>query len=157
LGVPVVAGLLLAVFFYIEDNRPPEGAPAFTHGRMMIRRSDGTTIPFDVELALTPEQAAYGLMYRRSMPKDAGMLFIWPDEQPVTMWMKNTFIPLDMLYVRRDGTIIKIVRQAQPLDTSLLPSGQPIHAVVELNGGEAERRDIILGDKVLSDSLSGSN
>ncbi len=95
-------------------------------------------------------------MFRRSMPSDAGMLFIWPADQIVMMWMKNTYVALDMLYVRHDGTIAKIITNAVPLDLTPLSSDEPVRAVIELNAGEATRRGLKPGDKVTSPALNAT-
>ncbi|MDX2028010.1 MAG: DUF192 domain-containing protein [Alphaproteobacteria bacterium] len=121
---------------------------------MSIRTSDGKTISFSVEVATTAEQQTYGLMFRRSMPQDSGMLFIWQADQPITMWMKNTYIPLDMLFVQKDGTITKIATHTKPFDLGLISSDGPVRGVVELNAGEAGRHGLKVGDKVLFPAFS---
>ena len=104
---------------------------------------------FAVELAITSEQRAQGLMYRQRMPADAGMLFLYPAARPVSMWMKNTLIPLDMLFIGDDGRILHIAERAIPGSTATISSMQPARAVLELNGGTAARLKIQVGDRVL--------
>ena len=87
-------------------------------------------------------------MFRRAMDPGAGMLFVFVRPQFVSFWMKNTYIPLDMLFVRADGRISSVVPNARPMSTSLIPSAEPIVAVIELNGGRAHDLDIEPGDKV---------
>jgi hypothetical protein len=123
---------------------------------MTIRRSDGQSFPFIIEIAETPEQQRYGLMFRRALPQDAGMLFISDPDRPVSMWMKNTYIPLDMLFIRHDGTIVKIITHAEPFDLTPLSSGEPVRGVIEINAGEAERRGLKIGDKIVSSAFSES-
>jgi len=152
--------LLLAVmilFFWREvaGEQTATDAPSFPRASVTLQRADGKTFPMDVEVATTPEQETYGLMFRHSLPRDAGMLFLWPNDQMIMMWMKNTFIPLDMLFVRHDGTIAKIVTNAEPLSLTPLPSDGPVRAVVEINAGEAARRGLNPGDKVLYSALTG--
>ena len=108
---------------------------------------------FKVELATTPAQMELGLMYRQNLPADAGMLFVYPSEQSVAFWMKNTLIPLDMLFIGADGHIRRIVERTIPLSTNPIPSGDPVRAVLEINGGAAERLGIHAGDMVHSPSL----
>jgi uncharacterized membrane protein (UPF0127 family) len=87
-------------------------------------------------------------MFRRSMPADRGMLFDFGKVQPISMWMQNTYIPLDMLFIRSDGTIARVAENAEPLSTRSIPSGEPVLAVLELNGGTARRLGIKAGDRV---------
>jgi uncharacterized protein len=103
---------------------------------------------FTVELATTTAERELGLMYRQSMAPDAGMLFIYAGEQPVEFWMKNTLIPLDMLFIGADGRIRHIVERAVPLTETTIPSIYPVKAVLELNGGTVERLGIHEGDLV---------
>jgi uncharacterized membrane protein (UPF0127 family) len=109
--------------------------------------------PFTVELASTPDQMALGLMFRQSMPADAGMLFLYPSEQRVEFWMKNTFIPLDMLFIGADGHIKHIAQRTIPLDETPIPSVEEVRAVLEVNGGTVERLGIKTGDMVRSPAL----
>jgi hypothetical protein len=104
---------------------------------------------FAVEVAVTPAQRAQGLMFRERLPADAGMLFLYPSEQIVSMWMKNTLIPLDMLFIAEDGRIVHIAERAVPGSMATISSGQPVRAVLELNGGTAARMKIAPGDRVL--------
>ena len=108
---------------------------------------------FTVELATTPAQMELGLMYRQTLPADAGMLFVYPSEQTVAFWMKNTLIPLDMLFIGADGHIRRIAQRTVPLSTTPISSVDPVRAVLELNGGTAERLGIQPGDVVHSASL----
>jgi uncharacterized protein len=104
---------------------------------------------FTVELATTPAQQEQGLMYRRNMPADAGMLFDFGHPMTTTFWMKNTLIPLDMLFVGADGRIVNIHERAVPMSETLIPSQGEVRAVVELNGGTAARLGIRPGDRVI--------
>ncbi len=111
--------------------------------------SGGSRHRFTVELALTPEQMSQGLMFRRSMPADAGMLFDYRSVQPVSFWMRNTFIPLDMIFILPDGKIAGIHERAVPLDERPIASPVPVRAVLEVNGGTATRLGIRAGDRVV--------
>ncbi len=104
---------------------------------------------FAVEVAVTPQQRAQGLMFRERLPAEAGMLFLYPAEQPVSMWMKNTLIPLDMLFIAGDGRIVRIAERAVPGSLATISSGEPARAVLELNGGTAARLQLEPGDRVV--------
>jgi uncharacterized membrane protein (UPF0127 family) len=103
---------------------------------------------FQVELAGTPRQREVGLMCRQAMAGDRGMLFDFKRPQPVAFWMRNTLIPLDIIYIRADGRILSIARNAQPMDDTLLPSGGVILGVLELRGGRAAELGLLPGDRV---------
>ncbi|AWM87218.1 DUF192 domain-containing protein [Microvirga sp. 17 mud 1-3] len=103
---------------------------------------------FQVEVARNDADRAQGLMYRRSMPANHGMLFDFGRVQPVSMWMQNTYLPLDMLFIRPDGTIARIAANTEPLSTRTIPSGEPVLAVLELNAGTAAKLGIKAGDRV---------
>jgi uncharacterized protein len=104
---------------------------------------------FKVELATTPEQMMQGLMFRRSLDPDAGMLFDYGTTQPVSFWMKNTLIPLDMVFILASGRIAGVHQRAVPLSEQAIPSPAPVRAVLELNGGTASRLGIKPGDLVV--------
>ena len=103
---------------------------------------------FAVEIADTEEARAKGLMFRKSLPEGQGMLFDFHKEQEVGFWMQNTYIPLDMIFIRRNGTISRIAENTQPLSTKIVPSGGPVLAVLEVTGGTARKLGIAPGDKV---------
>src|SRR5215471_18474876 len=102
---------------------------------------------FTVEVAATPEQPERGLMFRRSLAGDRGMIFPYEPPQEVAFWMKNTLIPLDMVFIRADGRIARIAT-AKPLDETAVPSGEAAAAVLEIRGGRAAELGIKAGDKV---------
>lgn len=99
-----------------------------------------------VEVARTPDERSRGLMFRQAMPADAGMLFDFGSERPVAMWMKNTFIPLDMLFATEDGKIVSIARDTVPLSTETISSGRPVRYVLELGAGRADALGLSRGD-----------
>jgi uncharacterized membrane protein (UPF0127 family) len=103
---------------------------------------------FAVEMALTPEEQAKGLMFRRELPEGQGMLFDFQHEQPASFWMKNTYVPLDMIFIRADGTILRIAENTVPLSEALVPSGGPVRAVLEVVAGTARKLGIAPGDRV---------
>jgi uncharacterized membrane protein (UPF0127 family) len=108
---------------------------------------DGRHI-FAVEVMRNDADRARGLMYRRAMAPDHGMLFDFQASAPVAMWMKNTYLPLDMLFIRADGSIAKIAADTEPLSTKVIPSNEPVLSVLELNAGTAARLKLHAGDRV---------
>jgi uncharacterized protein len=115
----------------------------------------GGTFNMSVEMATTPEQRSQGLMGRMEMPLAAGMLFDFKRSQPITMWMKNTFISLDMLFLDSAGTIVHIARNTQPQSLRHISPGRPIRGVLEVNAGTAARLGIKVGDRVLHEIFGG--
>ena len=111
---------------------------------------------FTVEVATTPAQLEQGLMFRRSMPSSAGMIFDFKRSQPAMMWMKNTFIPLDMLFVDEHGRIVNIHERAIPQSLDTISSAAPVRGVIELNAGTAERLGIKPGDRVVFPIFGGA-
>ena len=103
---------------------------------------------FTVEMALTPEEQAKGLMFRRELPEGEGMLFDFHHEQPASFWMKNTYVSLDMIFIRGDGAILKIAENTVPLSEALVQSGGPVRAVLEVVAGTARKLGIVPGDRV---------
>ena len=104
---------------------------------------------FSVEVMRTDAEREKGLMFRRFLPEDRGMLFDFKTEQSVMMLMKNTYLPLDMIFIRRDGTVSHIAENAEPLSERIIPSGGPVYAVLEVNAGIARKLGIAPGDKVV--------
>jgi uncharacterized protein len=121
---------------------------SFAKERVRLITASGRTHDLTVELATQPDQREQGLMYRRQMAPDHGMLFDFGETRPVMMWMKNTYLPLDMLFIRSDGSIARIAANTEPLSTRTIPSGEPVLAVLELNAGTASRMGIKPGDRV---------
>lgn len=115
---------------------------------LSIATQGGQRQTFRVEVARNDADRAQGLMFRRSMPADQGMLFDFGRVEPVSMWMQNTYLPLDMLFIRADGTIARIAANTEPLSTRTIPSGEPVLSVLELNAGTAARLGIKPGDRV---------
>jgi uncharacterized membrane protein (UPF0127 family) len=105
-------------------------------------------LTFSVELANSDQTRARGLMFRRELPDGYGMLFDFEREQEVTMWMENTYIPLDMLFIRADGRILRIAENTEPMSRRTIPSGGPVLAVLEVIGGTARKLGIAPGDRV---------
>jgi uncharacterized membrane protein (UPF0127 family) len=114
----------------------------------LVIHAGGSAYKFEFEIVTTPETRARGLMFRKALAANAGMLFIYPGEQPVSFWMKNTLIPLDMLFLKPDGSIAHIAHNAVPLDETPIDSGAAVNAVLEVKGGTAAALGIKEGDQV---------
>ena len=127
-----------------------QGANDFQFKRSsLVVVTGGREIKFDVDLALDDVQRARGLMFREKLGPYEGMLFDFYKEAPVSFWMKNTLIPLDMIFIAADGTIRSIHANAVPHSTETIPSQFPVRAVLEINGGSARLLGIKPGDKIL--------
>ena len=131
----------------------PEPLSAFPRGVLAIRSVAGRVIDFRIWIANTPHRAEQGLMFVRTLDAHDGMLFPFPQGQPVVMWMKNTYVPLDMLFLDARGRIAAITRRAQPLSLDLIYAPEGTRAVVELQGGICDRLGIRVGDHALSSAL----
>ncbi|WP_245410392.1 DUF192 domain-containing protein [Dichotomicrobium thermohalophilum] len=110
----------------------------------------------NAEIADTPGTRATGLMFRRSLDDDAGMLFIYDEPQNITMWMKNTYISLDMIFADASGTIIRIARDTEPFSTDIIEAGGPAKVVLEVAAGTAQRLRLKRGDRLEHPSVSAN-
>jgi uncharacterized membrane protein (UPF0127 family) len=108
---------------------------------------------FSVELAVTDEERERGLMFRRSVPEFTGMLFDFKRDQEVTMWMKNTYVSLDMIFIQSDGRIRRIAENTETESLKIIPSGGPVRAVLEVAAGTARKLGIGPGDRIASPIL----
>jgi uncharacterized membrane protein (UPF0127 family) len=116
--------------------------------RLEIASANGPHV-FQVELAKSPAEREKGLMFRRYLPKDRGMLFDFGAPEPAAMWMENTYLPLDMLFIRADGTVARIEAHTEPLSTRVIAAGEPVLGVLELNSGVCDELGIKAGDRVI--------
>jgi uncharacterized membrane protein (UPF0127 family) len=139
---------LLAVFLVFVTSAWSAAAQEPAAISTLVINSASGVHRFQVELADTPERRSLGLMHRRSMPANAGMLFDFKSDEPVAMWMRNTIIPLDMLFIARDGRVVNIAERTVPFSETGIPSKGPVRAVLELNAGTASRLGIKPGDRV---------
>jgi uncharacterized protein len=115
--------------------------------RLEIITATGAHI-FEVEVARSERERARGLMFRRSLPQNHGMLFVFESERPIAMWMKNTYISLDMVFVSRSGRVTSITRGATPMSETIIHSRGPVYAVIELAAGAADEIGLAVGDQV---------
>lgn len=140
--------LWLASFFLLIGMGSAALAQTGPTEPLAITASGGETHHFQVELAKSFQDKARGLMHRESLAADAGMLFVYTREQRQDMWMKNTLIPLDMLFIRRDGRILHVHERAVPGSLETISSRGRVLAVLELRGGTVARLGIKVGDRV---------
>jgi uncharacterized protein len=132
----------------LAQQGPLEDLDAFPSGKLEISDGKRLKLVFQVWLADTPSRMAQGLMFVRSLPRDRGMLFVHDQSQAMTMWMKNTYIPLDMVFIDGHGRIQQVVEQTTPHSLDLIRSQDPALAVLEIAGGEAQRLGIHPGQRV---------
>ncbi len=151
----VAACVLMLVPPAAGQGRDGARLAAFEVSPLSVVTGSGTH-RFIVELARSGRQHAQGLMYRRRMARDAGMLFIYGRPAVQNMWMKNTLIPLDMLFIAGDGRIVSIVQRAVPLSLQTISSGAPVTGVLEVNGGTVSRLKISVGDRVVHPAFQSS-
>ncbi|HMA12841.1 MAG TPA: DUF192 domain-containing protein [Steroidobacteraceae bacterium] len=126
----------------------PEQLRGFARDTLVIQRSNGRD-QFSIWLAETPEQQQQGLMWIQQLPRDYGMLFLLPQPRPMSMWMKNTYVPLDMVFFDSKGRILRIHEHAVPLSEAIIDSGVEVAGVLEILAGEAKRRGMQVGDQLL--------
>ena len=140
----VLFGLLVAV------------GPAWPAGLETLEIASKTGVhAFSVEMAVNDTDRAKGLMYRKELPEGRGMLFDFRREQDVAMWMQNTYISLDMLFIRSDGRILRIAENTEPHSTRIVSSGGPAKAVLEVIAGTAKKYGIAPGDRVAHPLFGG--
>jgi len=110
---------------------------------------------FSVEMATTDQEREKGLMFRKELPDGRGMLFDFSPEQMVSMWMKNTYISLDMIFIRADGRVLRVAENTEPFSTRIIASGGPVKGVLEVVAGTARKYGIEPGDRVAHPLFSG--
>jgi uncharacterized membrane protein (UPF0127 family) len=130
------------------EERTPQSLAEFPRGSIELESASGGTHAISVWIAESPAHRAQGLMFVRSLAPDTGMLFIFPATQYVSMWMKNTYVALDMLFVDRAGRIVNIAENARPLTLDTIDSAAPVLAVLELPAGAVKRFGLRPGDRV---------
>lgn len=143
--IAAIVGLLLV----LAAPAVAQQLQTFEVSPLQITTAAGETHEFSVELAILPAQRAQGLMFRDTMAADAGMLFAYTGEARRGMWMANTFIPLDMLFIRGDGTIAFIAENTVPHSRTTISPPMPVNAVLELSAGTSRRLGIAVGDRVV--------
>jgi uncharacterized membrane protein (UPF0127 family) len=145
------AAFVLAVAFVLTPL-----AACSADNQLVLHTATGD-YPFTVEVVDTPEGRAQGLMFRQSLAADAGMLFDFKQAQPVGFWMRNTFIPLDMIFIRADGSVANVHVNARPHDPTGILSDGPVTFVLEIAGGRSEEIGLKAGDKVEHPRIPAAN
>lgn len=147
--------LLLLVVVTLLAPLPAHGQRdiRFEHTSLSIETKSGRVFEFNVELAESSEQKSRGLMFRREMAADEGMLFLHRRDKVLTMWMANTYLPLDMLFIGADGRISRIEENTIPQSRDIISSRQRVRAVLELNAGTARDLGIAVGDRVIYEAF----
>jgi uncharacterized membrane protein (UPF0127 family) len=137
----------------VAQSGPIEDLAAFPRGMLEITDGKKVKHTFDVWLADNPGRQQQGLMFVRALPDMRGMLFVHESPKPISMWMKNTYIPLDMVFIDAHGSIQQIVEQATPHSLDIIRSNEPALAVLEIAGGEARRLGLHTGQHVAHPAL----
>jgi uncharacterized membrane protein (UPF0127 family) len=145
----LAAGLIIAASAARSLDAAPEPLSAFPQGLLAIRTGSGKVVNFKIWLADTQKREEQGLMFIREMDAHTGMLFMFPENKPVIMWMKNTYVSLDLLFLNAQGKIDYIAASATPLSEARIGPPTPEYAVLELKGGACEQFGIKIGDQVL--------
>ena len=141
--------MLLSANAALPEAAAPEPLTAFPQSLLAIKSATGKVVNFKIWTADTEQREQQGLMFIRDMDEHAGMLFMFPQNQRVSMWMKNTYISLDLLFLNARGKIDYIAAGATPLSEAIIGPPTPEYAVLELKGGACERLGIKVGDVVL--------
>ncbi|WP_281684605.1 DUF192 domain-containing protein [Thalassobaculum salexigens] len=141
--------LVLAVFLLLA----PAAAWAVELVPLTVTTEEGVAHPFQVEIADSPDERARGLMFRKELAEDRGMLFLFPRRERIAMWMRNTEIPLDMLFISDDGRVTQIHERAVPHSEAVISSRRRVRYVLELPGGTADRLGLAPGALVTSEAM----
>jgi len=144
----VPAILIISTLLMAQSYGPAELDEAFERDVMILSAAQHACHRFDIWLALSGAQQRRGLMFVRKLPPDAGMLFVYPGPDRRSMWMKNTFLPLDMLFIRDDGIVSSIVADTVPQSLTSISSVEPVTFVLELNAGTSARLGIEPGSQM---------
>ena len=147
-------GFILGLILLAAPLLGPERSGAAEQGTLEIATKSGVRV-FSVENAVTDEERAKGLMFRKEVPEGYGMLFDFKQEQPVSMWMKNTLVSLDMIFIKNDGRIARIAESTKVQSEDIISSGPQVRAVLEVVAGTAKKLGIAAGDKVAYPIFSG--
>lgn len=150
----LVSLLLASSLAFAQEPNITVAQPELPKEKLTIVTKGGARHEFQVEMATTPTQQTVGLMFRKSVPADGGMLFDWGAPQQSNMWMRNTVSALDMVFINEDGTIRRVAEDAVPESLAIIDSRGAVRATLELAAGTARRLDIHAGDKVEQRVLS---
>jgi uncharacterized membrane protein (UPF0127 family) len=148
LSLPSRLSAALAVFLLIAGMSALAASITFEEAPLTIDAASGQ-FEFQVEMAVSPEQRGRGLMFREELAEDRGMLFDFGRLQQASMWMRNTYVPLDMLFIDPEGRITQIAADIRPLSDAVIASREPVRAVLELRAGVTAKLGIKPGDRVV--------
>ncbi|HXV25807.1 MAG TPA: DUF192 domain-containing protein [Alphaproteobacteria bacterium] len=146
-------GLTVAILTCIASIVALAASDSHNDSTVVIATRDARHV-FTIEIARTPAEMQRGLMFRSYLAPDHGMLFLYEEDRPVSFWMKNTFIPLDLFFTDASGRIVRIAERTVPLSTERISSEEPVRAVLEVNGGTASRLQVKVGDRLIHPALS---
>lgn len=147
----VVKSAFMALFLLVPLAAGAAGDIRFAEAPVRIEMPDGNAHEFAVEWAVSPDQRERGLMYREDLDADAGMIFDFGAVRTVLMWMKNTPLPLDMLFINDKGIVIRIEERAEPFSENIISSGGPVRYVLEINGGRSRELGIVPGARIVAE------
>jgi uncharacterized membrane protein (UPF0127 family) len=150
----VVGFALLGLIVLAPQDRASGAADEFSRSELVIETASGP-LRLDVEIAETQQQRSRGLMFRTSLEADSGMIFLYESPREITMWMKNTILSLDVVFIAEDGRITRIVANTTPMSEATISSRGPVRAVLELLAGAAQRLAIKPGDRVRLADFTG--
>jgi len=154
-AAPHAALFACAAFFALAPYAEHDAYARMRTGRLEIETSAGSKVPISIEIAESDQEKAAGLMFRTRLQDGEGMLFAYGKAFEITMWMHNTYIPLDMVFIKEDGTILRIEENAEPLSDRVIASQGSASAVLEIPGGAAKRLGIKAGDRVRHEAFKG--
>lgn len=146
-------GIVAILTFFVLTTASSNAQESFAKEPLTIETSSGKKLEFTAELATTDGQRQQGLMFRKSMAPADGMLFDFKIDREVTMWMRNTLIPLDMVFISKDGKVTHVHANAVPHSEDIISSRGPVRFVLELNGGTAKQLGVDRGDTVRSKQI----
>jgi uncharacterized protein len=146
LRIAVAASLAFLLVLALAPGAVPATEPARLEP--VVIETDQGRFTFTAEIADTPELRRRGLMFRHHLPEDRAMLFDWGRVEPVSMWMRNTYVSLDMIFIAADGRVVRVAERTEPLSETTIASGVPVAAVLEVVAGTAERIGLKAGDRV---------
>ena len=150
----MLSALLLAVAASVAEDSLDE---AFSKDVLLIEASAHACHRFDVYLAVTDAQRSRGLMHVRYLPSTTGMLFIYEHADYLSMWMRNTYIPLDMVFVRADGSVSSIVKDTEPMSLRSIVAAEPVKFVLELNAGITQKLFIDENSRLILETVDGND
>jgi len=152
--VEMIRSAFMALFFMVALPAFAQQDMRFEKEPLIIQTAAGKMLHFTVEIAATGDQRAYGLMFRKAMAEDAGMIFDFGMSRRVTMWMENTVLPLDMLFADDRGVITHVKQDATPYSRDIIDSMGDVRYVVEVNAGTARKLNIRPGDRIVSATIT---